>query len=113
HPRRRARADVERAPQLALARAVEANDIAAPGVIERVERELHVLEPAAGQERETRQRLAVGQRAGDAALDARRRHRGGGVEALPGAVDQRLAPRVRIGLAHDHVAAARIDLAAL
>ena len=37
----------------------------------------------------------------------------GRVEAPPFAVDDRLGPGVRIGLADDHVAAARIDLAAL
>jgi hypothetical protein len=72
-----------------------------------------VLEPTGVEAREQRDRLVVGDRPRQSRLDARRRDGGGRVDPPPCAVDQHLGPRVRVGLAHDEIPAARVDLAAL
>src|SRR6188768_3653293 len=78
--------------QRALPVAIELHDVAAPLVIERIERELRALEPAAVLAREQRHRLARGHRAEQAALDARWRNGRRRIEAMPCTVDDRLGP---------------------
>jgi hypothetical protein len=92
---------------------VEADDQPPPVVIQGVPGELQPFGPVAVEPGQQRHRFAQRQRATEAHLDARRRHRGGRIVALPAPVEEHFGPRVGVGLTHDHVVAARVHLAAL
>ena len=100
-------------PQRALAVVIEIDDVPPPAVIHRVPRKTEILEPTTVETGKERHRFAGGKRARESTFNARWRNGGGRVVAAPDAVDQRFRPRVRIRLAHDHIAAIRIDFPAL
>jgi hypothetical protein len=100
-------------PQRALPVEIEADDIAAPVVVDRIPRQLKALQERVVETGEHRNRIARRHRAAESRLDSRWRNRRRRVEAAPLPAEKRLGPCVRIRLANDQVIAVRIDRSAL